>query len=127
MLEEDLTQLCKTNKAFLGVFGMICIILGVLLHIANYFINSRKPKTSKKPLLWLAGTAILIIAIISIAIYILTPPLLAALGVKPVQGCEVDSSPDYYTPPYCGEYCNNRSIAPAYENCTCMNLKYALK
>jgi hypothetical protein len=112
----EMTQLCSTSRTFLGAFAMICIILSVLLFIANHFWNSGKPKTSKKPRLWLAGAAILVIAFISIIIYIVTPPLLGALGLQTEDPCL--SNPP--TPPYCGEYCANKSVPKSSENCTCL-------
>lgn len=116
MPDEALRQLCSTSKTFLGAFAMICIIISVLLFIANYFWNSGKPKTSKKPLLWLAAVSILIIAFVSIVIYIITPPLLGALGLQTEDPCL--SNPP--VPPYCGEYCRDQNIKPASENCTCL-------
>jgi glucose uptake protein GlcU len=117
VLDEALRQLCTTPRIFLGAFAMICIILGVLFHIANYFINRGKPKTSKKPRLWLAGTSLLLLALLAIVIYILAPVLLKSLGINAETSC-VSSSPS--VPPYCGAYCHNRNITPASENCTCL-------
>ncbi|MCI0504000.1 hypothetical protein L0Y65_04780 [Candidatus Micrarchaeota archaeon] len=116
MLDEALTQLCSNSKTFLGAFAMICIILSVFLFIANYFWNGGKPKASKKTRLWLAGAAILVIAFISIVTYIVTSPLLGALGLQTEDPCLTNPP----VPPYCGEYCRNQNIKPASENCTCI-------
>ncbi len=99
---------------------MICIILSLLLFIANHFVNSGKPKTSKKPLLWLAGISILAIAAISISIYIIAPPLLASLGFKPAYDCVSDYNVGFNTASYCGAYCTNKSAPKPPGNCTCL-------
>lgn len=119
MIEEALRQLCSTNRTFLGAFIMMCIILGVLLHAVNYFINSNKPKTSKKPLLWVAETVILVIAFVSMFVYLATPVIIKSFGID-VQNPDCPPGNQDNLPPYCGEYCHNQSVAPAYENCTCI-------
>jgi hypothetical protein len=106
-----------SGRTYLGVFVMICIILGVLLHIANYFINSGKPKTSKKPLLWLAGTFVVLFAMICVVLYILAPIILNSFGIRGEDPCVSNQPP---VPPYCGEYCHDSSAAKSSENCTCL-------
>ncbi len=115
-----LRTLCQTSKTFLGVFAMICVLLAIALYIADYFVNSGKPKSSKKPLLWVAATSVLLLAAISIVIYIIAPPLLNAMGVQtgPPE-CQTAYQPNP-EPPYCGDYCTNRSAPKSSENCTCL-------
>jgi hypothetical protein len=124
MLEEAMRQLCTTSRTFLGAIVMILIIIGILLHAANYFLNSGKPSTKKKPLLWLAGTWILALSFLLIVIYIISPPI-ARMLLGP--GNASDPCNTYYQPagnytpqlPYCGAYCANHSRFKDYPNCTC--------
>ena len=110
MVEEALRALCSTSKSFVGALSMIFLILGLVLHAANYLLKSGKPKTAKRPLLWLGGTAFLLLFILGIAIYILMPFILP-------EPCIVEQSD---LPPYCGEYCQNSSIPKYAWNCTCL-------
>ncbi len=125
-LHVDYFPLCSNTRTFIGAFTMICIIVSVLLFIANYVITSRKPKTSKKSLLWLAGIAVFALGVLSIIIYIALPSLVSALrgpDYFPADPCDPYYSPAYSPsepPPFCGEYCRNQSIKPASENCTCL-------
>jgi hypothetical protein len=122
MVEEALRSLCSTSKSFVGALSMIFLIIGVMLHIANYFINSGKPKTSRPPLLWLAGTLFLALAVLGIIVYVVFPPIMAVLiGPNVTQNpCYPDSSPEPDLPPYCGGYCTNKSIPKPNESCTCL-------
>ncbi len=100
---------------------MICLIASFLLFTANYLWGRSQPKPPKKPLLWLGGAALLALAVFCIAIYVIAPSLyllllykgdaLAADGNDPCKSAAL---------PYCGEYCRNRSVEPASENCTCI-------
>lgn len=126
----EMTQLCSNSETFLGAFAMICLILGILLHIANYFWNSGKPKTSKKPLLWLAGIWIFVIGVLCLIIYVILPPIITILahdgnalgadgGYDPCSQYDDPYSKLTPSPPYCGDYCYNKSVPKDYQNCTC--------
>jgi hypothetical protein len=125
-LHVDYFPLCSSTRTFIGVFVMICVIVSVLLFIANYFLNRGKPKTSKKSLLWLAGIAVFVLGVLSMAIYISLPPIMAALrgpDYFPADPCDPYSSSVYRPPeppPFCGEYCHNQSVPKSSGNCTCL-------
>ena len=122
MLDDALGLLCQTQKTYLGVFAMICLSLGILLHVVNYIRNRGKPNTPKKPFLWLAGTLMLIMTPLCIIAYILFPVILNALIGPGMSSspCEPYSIAPPSLPPYCGEYCHNNSVAKSAENCTCL-------
>jgi hypothetical protein len=111
----EMTQLCSRNSTYLGVLVMVCIILAVLLHITNHFVNSKKPKTSKKPLLGLGGNLFIVLAVLGIAVYIILPLVAGALGIGAGDPCNPPT-----VPPYCGEYCQNSSVPKPSNNCTCL-------
>jgi len=118
----EMTNLCPNSKTFLGVFAMVCIILSILFFIANYFWNSGKPKTSKKPLLWWAGTLVFVLSVVSIAVYIVLPPIITAL--RGPDYVSTDPCDPYYTPEKaplkdCGENCIYNGTTGEFVNCTC--------
>ena len=119
-MDEAMRQLCSTSKTFLGVISMLCIILSAILYVANYFINSGKPKTTKKPLLWLASIAVFVLAVLGIAIYIILPPIMLLVKGSDSVPLGADCYPNYQEPPYCGDNACINSTPPAGRNCTCL-------
>lgn len=123
-MDAALTQLCSGLKIYLGLFVMLCILIGIILHLVNFFIYDKKPKEAKKSWLGTARNILLCLAALSIIVYILAPPILSMLFGKDIflSGCA--SSPQ--TPPYCGQdYCNKKpGSVPFSSNCTC--LEYAM-
>jgi hypothetical protein len=120
VLDEAMRQLCQTSKTFLGVIAMLCIILSAILYVANYFVNSGKPKTSKKPLLWLASVAVFVLAVLGIAIYILLPPVMSLVMGSDSVPLGASCYPDYHEPPYCGDDTCRRANWTGASNCTCL-------
>ena len=122
MVEEALSSLCSTSKTFVGASSMIFLILGVLLHAVSYLLNNGRPKRAKRPLLWIGGTVLLVLAVLGLVVYyVLLEPLINLVHGTPgtlPNPCP-DSGPES-APPYCGEYCQNNSVPKASENCTCL-------
>jgi uncharacterized membrane-anchored protein len=106
MVEERIAALCTSPRAIIGVLVLVFLIAGILLHIFNYFVSKGKGKEVKKPLLWTAGTAFLVLAVLGLVIYVVIGPSMPVI------------CPDLA--PYCGDYCQNSTIPKVSENCTCL-------
>ena len=101
-----LTELCSSSQTFLGAIAMILIIMGVIALFFSFFV--------KKPIVRVIGIALLLVAVLTMTVYVLIPPLFSASGVK-----IIDCSRQI-VPPYCGSVCYNSSFNESGKNCTCI-------
>jgi hypothetical protein len=80
------SNICFRYQLYVGLGAVLFLILGVVLHGMNAIISRRKPKDSKKPLLWVGGTILLALAALCSILFLLVPPLIGMLaGISEIE------------------------------------------